>query len=139
MARRINGWLAHLFAGLVAVQIFAAGYGAFLTQDNEKFDEDNFGLHAAVGSLIGLVAIVMLILMAVDRRADRVRGLTLILVGVTLLQFVLAAIGSDVAVIGGLHALNALAVAAVAALLVKATHERPVDEHRPPPPEESTI
>jgi heme A synthase len=139
MARKINGWLAHLFAGLVALQIFAAGYGAFLTQDNEKFNEDNFGLHAVVGSLIGLVAIIMLILVLVDRRPDRVRRLTLMLFGVTLLQFVLAIIGSDVAVIGGLHALNALAVAAIAALLVKATREPSVDDHRPPPPVGSTI
>jgi hypothetical protein len=124
MVRTVHGWLAHLFAGLVALQVFAAGYGAFTTINNKKFDEDNFGLHGIVGLVIGLVAIILLILVAIDRRPDQVRRLTLILFGVTLLQFVLAAIGSSVALVGGLHAANALAVAFVAYLLVKATREQ---------------
>src|SRR5260221_3898903 len=124
MVRTIHGWLAHLFAGLVALQVFAAGYGASTAISNKKYDENNFGLHGIVGLLIGLVAIILLILVAIDRRPDQVRKLTLILFGVTLLQFVLAAIGSSVAVVGGLHAANALAVAFVAYLLVKATREQ---------------
>jgi hypothetical protein len=67
----------------------------------------------------------MLILIAIDRRPDRIRKLTLILFGVTLLQFVLGIVGTDVPVVGGLHAANALAVAFVAFLLVKATREQP--------------
>ncbi|MDT4894321.1 MAG: hypothetical protein QOE97_3356 [Pseudonocardiales bacterium] len=125
MVRTVHGWLAHLFAGLVALQVFAAGYGAFTTISNEKFDEDNFALHSIVGSLIGLLAIIMLILIAIDRRPDRIRKLTLILFGVTFVQFVLGIAGTDVPVIGGLHAANALAVAFVAFLLVKATREQP--------------
>ncbi len=125
MVRTVHGWLAHLFAGLVALQVFAAGYGAFTTISNEKFDEDNFALHGIVGSLIGLLAIIMLILIGIDHRPDRIRKLTLILFGVTLLQFVLGIAGTDVPVIGGLHAANALAVAFVAFLLVKATREQP--------------
>ena len=111
--------------GLLALQVFGAGYGAFTTINNKKYDEDNFGPHGIVGLVIGLVAIILLILVAIDRRPDRVRKLTLILFGVTLLQFILAAIGSNVAVVGGLHAANALTVAFVAYLLVKATRERP--------------
>ena len=124
MARKIHGWLAHLFAALVALQIFAAGYGAFVTVDDEKFKDSNFDLHVLVGSLMALVAIILLILVAIDRRPDRVRKLTLILFGVMVLQYVLAAIGSSVAIVGGLHALNALAVAFVAYLLVKSTHRQ---------------
>ena len=125
MVRTIHGWLAHLFAALVALQVFAAGLGAFTTIDNKKYSDNDFALHGIVALLIGLVAIILLILIGIDRRADRIRKLTLILFGVTLLQFVLAAIGSSVAVVGGLHAANALAVAAVAYLLVKATREQP--------------
>ncbi len=125
MARTIHGWMAHLFAALVVLQVFAAGYGAFLTQDNKKYSDNNFGLHGLVGLLIGLVAIIMLILIALDRRPDRVRKLTLILFGVTLLQFVLAAVGSNVALVGGLHGANALVIAFVAYLLVKATRQTP--------------
>jgi hypothetical protein len=125
MVRTVHGWLAHLFAGLVALQVFAAGYGAFTTINNEKFSDNNFALHTIVGSLIGLVAIIMLILIAIDRRPDRIRKLTLILFGATLLQFVLGIVGTSVPVIGGLHAANALAVAAIAFLLVKATREQP--------------
>jgi hypothetical protein len=129
MVRTIHGWLAHLFAGLVALQVFAAGYGAFTTINNKKYDENDFGLHGLVGLLIGLVAIILLILIGLDRRADRIRKLTLMLFGVTLLQFVLAAIGSSVAIVGGLHAANALAVAFIAYLLVKATREQSVTAH----------
>ena len=74
---------------------------------------------------MALVAIILLILVAIDRRPDRVRKLTLILFGVMVLQYVLAAIGSSVAIVGGLHALSALAVAFVAYLLVKSTHRQP--------------
>ena len=125
MVRTVHGWLAHLFAGLVALQVFAAGYGAFTTINNEKFSDNNFTLHTIVGSLIGLVAIIMLILIAIDRRPDRIRKLTLILFGATLLQFVLGIVGTSVPVVGGLHAANALAVAFIAFLLVKATREQP--------------
>jgi len=121
MVRTIHGWLAHLFAGLVALQVFAAGYGAFITVDDEQFNDSNFNLHSMVGSLIGALAVILVILVAVDRRPDRVRKLTLILFGATLLQFVLAAIGSSVPAVGGLHAVNALAIAFVAYLLVKST------------------
>jgi hypothetical protein len=119
-ARSLHGGLAHLFAALIVVQFFLAGLGAFTTIHNKKFDDNNFGPHAILGTLMVLIALVILIAALVGRWSPRATQLSGGLFGLMVLQLVLAGIGSDSApFVGGLHAANALLVTGVAYLLVR--------------------
>jgi len=125
-ARSFHGGLAHLFAVLVVLQFFLAGLGAFTTIHNKKFSDNNFGPHAILGTLMVLVALVILVAALVGHWSPRATKLSAGLFGLMVLQLVLAGIGSGSApVVGGLHAANALFVTAVAYLLVRdARHDR---------------
>ena len=93
--------LAFLFLGVAAlVQFFLAGLGAF--------GATSFDAHAAVGSLLTLVALVLVILAAVGRRAALQASVVLLVL--MIIQNVLGAAGDDVGVLGGLHPVNGLLI-----------------------------
>lgn len=102
-------FLVRLIALGVVVQFFLAGLGAF--------GATSFGAHEALGTaLIGLAALALLLALF----ARRFRRHTAVLCGVLLLQGLLGLLGSNVqAWIGGLHAVNALAVLGAAATLAR--------------------
>ncbi len=125
-ARSLHGGLAHLFAGLVVVQFFLAGLGAFTTIHNKKYSDGNFGPHAILGSLMVVLALVILIVAAVGRWSPRAARLSGALFGLMIVQLVLGLIGSGTAPwVGGLHAVNALLITAVAYLLVREARHDP--------------
>ena len=66
-ARSLHGGLAHLFALLIVLQFFLAGLGAFTTIHNKKFDDNNFGPHAILGTLMVVIALVILLVALVGR------------------------------------------------------------------------
>src|SRR5436190_23754268 len=110
--RSIHYWLTHLFVAGVAVQIFLAGYGVFASAEGateHKF-VDNFAAHAAVGWLLGLLGFILLGLALGAGLPAAVRKLNGLLFLLLVLQFVFAGIGPSVALIGGLHALNAVVI-----------------------------
>jgi hypothetical protein len=118
--RRIHGGLAHLFAILLPIQFFLAGLGAFTTIHNKKFSDSNFDAHGALGSLLGLLAILILLLAVAGRWSSWVTKLSATLFVAMLVQTILGVSGAGTApVLGGLHVVNALVVVAVAFLLVK--------------------
>jgi FtsH-binding integral membrane protein len=125
-ARSLHGGLAHLFALLIVVQFFLAGLGAFTTIHNKKFKDSNFDAHAALGSLMVVIALVILIIALVGRWSPRATKLSAALFGLMILQFFLGIIGSGSApLVGGLHAANALLVTGAAFLLVREARHRP--------------
>jgi hypothetical protein len=103
----------------VALQIFFAGYGAFDTADklssegstvNEKSFEDSFGPHIGFGYLIFLGTLVLLLISFGTRDRRRILR-SLGLVGLLILQILLAWTGANVPyVMGGLHPLNAFVI-----------------------------
>jgi hypothetical protein len=112
----------------VIVQVGLAGYGAFHAADvsddkgsiSKNAVSDGFGVHAALGYIIFLAALVLLVLAVLARRGggdpSRVKwagGLVLLII----LQVLLAALGHASAGLGVLHGMNALAVAGVAGSL----------------------
>jgi hypothetical protein len=119
---------ASLISLAVIVQVGLAGYGAFHAVDvsddkgsiGKKSVEDGFGAHAALGYVILLAALVLVILAFVARRhaaeLQRLRWAGIIL-GLLIVQVLLAWLGSAVSGLGVLHAMNALAVAGVAGSL----------------------
>jgi hypothetical protein len=111
----------------IIVQVGLASYGAFNAVD--KADDkgtvgkdavsDGFGAHAGLGYIIFLAALILLILAFVSRRAggpSRVKWSGAIL-GLIVVQILLAWAGAASAWLGVLHGVNALAVAGVAGSL----------------------
>lgn len=127
-ARSLHGGLAHLFALLIVVQFFLAGLGAFTTIHNKKFNDNNFGPHAILGSLMVVIALAILLIALAGRWSRQATKLSAALFGLMIVQFFLGIIGSGSApVVGGLHAANALLVTGVAFLLVREARRTPED------------
>ena len=102
-------WLTLLFFVGVVVQFFLAGLGVFGIDAGTKLDDQSsLDPHRALGSLLIVVAIVLIILVAVARPTRVVAVPYLALLVATILQEVFAAIGGDAG--GGLHGLNACLV-----------------------------
>jgi uncharacterized membrane protein YhaH (DUF805 family) len=119
MASKIYGGLAHLFGGLLVVQFFLAGLGAFTTVHNKKFSDSNFDAHGGLGTLLVVLALVILLVALVVRR-QRAIQLSGALFALMIVQFVLGVAGAGTAAwIGGLHAVNALLILAVTGLMIR--------------------
>jgi hypothetical protein len=80
-------------------------------------DYSNFGesYHSIAGSVIGLLALVFLISSFLTD-VPRGRMLAAIVVGLVVLQFLLAVVSFGVPALGVLHGINGLAIAAVASM-----------------------
>lgn len=127
--RKAFSGLAVVLLLVVVAQFFLAGVGAFDTAPNDE----SFAPHRAVGYLLLLVAIVLTILAAVARMPGRLVGTTGLVAGLMLLQPVIATIAgafddggrSSTAgtIIFGLHAVNALVIAAVLMRVMRQVRE----------------
>jgi Family of unknown function (DUF6220) len=125
--RRLHGGLVHLFAGLIVLQFFLAGLGAFETVHNKKFNDNNFGPHGLLGTLLVLIALVIMLLALIGRWSPTATKLSAALFGLMIVQFILGVSGAGTSpVLGGLHAVNALVIVAVTYLLIKDAR-RPTD------------
>lgn len=110
--------LIHVFLGLVAVQFFLAGLGVFRNnpEPSKKIVESStFDAHRILGDVLTLLALVILVLAFVTRRALR---LSVTLFVLMVIQNLLAGLGEDTPVLGALHGLNALVIVAIGALLL---------------------
>ena len=120
-------WVTIIFLAVI-VQVAFAGFGAFSVAGdvddggsvNDDRFEDVFGLHAGFGYLIGFATIILLVLALVGRLGKRRILQSAALVGLLVLQIVLAEIGFDVAAIGALHPVNALAIFSLSGYLTAA-------------------
>lgn len=109
-------WSA-IVALVVVVQVGLAGYGAFYaankveggTIDEDTFS-DGFGLHAGIGYLVVLAGLVLLVIALLARvgRPGVLRAAGL--VGLLVLQVLLAWFGFEVPAIGFFHPVNALLI-----------------------------
>jgi hypothetical protein len=103
---RAHRVLALLFLAGGVLQFFLAGLGAF--------GASSFDTHAAVGTLLTIVALVVLILAAVGRR--EALQASAVLFALMIVQNILGAAGDDVGVLGGLHPVTGLLILGVAML-----------------------
>jgi uncharacterized membrane protein len=97
-----------------AVLNFAfAGLGAF------KFDAEDsnaFEPHSIVGSLVTVIALVLIILAAIGRK--QALQASIVLFVLMIVQTVLGVAGTDAPAIGALHPLNGLLILAVAGMVI---------------------
>jgi Family of unknown function (DUF6220) len=108
-ARVIYFALAAFYLAGVVVQFFLAGLGAF--------GATSFDPHRGLGFALGIASLVLFVLALVVRLPRLVLLLTAALVGLNVLQSVLANI--DVEEIAALHVVNALAIVYVAQELMQ--------------------
>ena len=100
----IHRALAAAYLALAAVSFFFAGLSSV--------GETTWTAHENVGSLLVVLATVLLVLAIVGRREAREASVWL---GVlTIAQAFLGGLGDDVGVLGGLHALNSVVILVVA-------------------------
>ena len=129
--RKAHSGLVYLFAFLLVIQFFLAGLGAFETVHNKKFNDNNFGPHGILGTLLVLVALIIMILALAGRWSPTATKLSAALFGLMVIQLILGVSGAGSApVLGGLHAVNALVIVAVTYLLVKDARN-PIDTSIP--------
>jgi hypothetical protein len=119
---------ASLVSLAIVIQVGLAGYGAFHAVDvsddkgtiGKDSVSDGFSAHAALGYIILLAALILLALALIGRRGGgrpgRVKWSGIIL-GLIVVQILLAWLGGASAGLGVLHGMNALAVAGVAGSL----------------------
>jgi hypothetical protein len=126
-------WILILLLGYL-VQFFLAGYGAFDTVSavddgtaSEDQVDDAFGPHAALGFFLILGGL-LLFLFSLGARLGRDRVLlSLALPLWTIVQMILAWIGSETAVVGGLHPVNGLLIVGFTAFLAQRSWRRWTD------------
>jgi hypothetical protein len=121
-------WLTSVLFVAIVIQVGLAGYGAFNAihkaenaSVSKKTIEDGFNTHAALGTLIVLVMIVLLIVALAGRLGPAAVKWSGGLVVLGILQMVLGVVSTSVPALGFLHTLNALAIYAAAALLAHRT------------------
>jgi Family of unknown function (DUF6220) len=107
-ARILYFGLAALYLAAVIVQFFLAGLGTF---------GGDFDPHSVLGFIIGIGSLALLVIGLIGRLPRLMLGLTVLLVGLNVLQFVLPNIDTDE--IAALHPVNGVAIVFVAYVLVQ--------------------
>jgi peptidoglycan/LPS O-acetylase OafA/YrhL len=103
------GWLLFLVAGLV--QIFLAGMGVFDLNGQDLDDATSLDPHRTLGFALGGLSLLLLILSVVARVDARTMGISLVVALLAnLAQSILADAGDGTPFLGGLHALDGLAI-----------------------------
>ena len=114
-------WLLLVFLLAGAVQIFLAGLGVFRLQDNgleAPAGDSAFAPHRALGFAMAGIALLILVSALAARVGARAIILSAVLVLLTsIVQSLLAGLGEDTAVYGGLHALDGLLIIGIAGYL----------------------
>jgi hypothetical protein len=133
--RKIFALLAALLMLAVFVQFFLAASGAFSTAPHDE----SFRPHRALGYVVFLLPILMTIVGALARIPGRLIGLAGLVAGLAVVQVVIAVLArafndtGDTSTtasqnIFGLHAINALAILAVAGTLARQARALPGDD-----------
>ena len=111
-------YLTSLLFVAIVVQVGMASYGAFNAIDKADADgsitkkqiENGFDPHGMIGSLVGLIIIITAIWALAARVEPLMKKIALGLVGLGVLQYFFAWLGTRSAPAGFLHGINALAI-----------------------------
>ena len=114
-------WLLLVFLLAGAVQIFLAGLGVFRLHDNgleAAAGDSAFAPHRTLGFTLAGIALLILVCALAARPGARAVTLSAVLALLTsFVQSLLAGLGEDTAVYGGLHALDGLLIIGIAGYL----------------------
>lgn len=139
--RRFFAGLAALQMLAVVAQFFLAASGAFDTAPNDE----SFQAHRMLGAGVVLIAVLVTVVAATARMPGRLIGMSGLVAGLAVVQFVIKAIagaldgtgGSTTAgeLVFGLHAVNGLAIVAVTGRIIRQARQlaRPATTARQAP------
>ena len=125
--RRVYAVLAGLLMLAVVAQFYFAAVGAF----DRPQDDKSFTLHSMTGmAIIPVLALLATVAAAVSRAPGRTIGMTLLPVGLVVVQVLIVSMGKafndsgdNTTPVGlailGLHAINGLAIMAVAGIILR--------------------
>ncbi|MBO0871189.1 MAG: hypothetical protein J2P15_21765 [Micromonosporaceae bacterium] len=110
----------------VLVQFYFAGVGAFARPQDDK----SFALHDLNGTIVSILALVLIIVAALARAPGRLIGFSALPLGLVVVQVLLILLGRALNSTGdnttpgglailGLHAVNGLAIMAVVGILMR--------------------
>jgi hypothetical protein len=115
--RKVFAWSAALLVVVIVVQFFLAASAAFDTAPKDE----SFQSHRALGYGIVVIALLVTVLAAVARVPGRLVGMTGLIAGLAVVQGLIRALAGAFGETGragplvfGLHAVNALAIMALA-------------------------
>jgi heme/copper-type cytochrome/quinol oxidase subunit 1 len=127
---RAYAYVASLFMIGVLVQFFLAGLGVFGVDGKVK-DASGLDPHRALGSILGGVALIMLILALLARESGRTMLWTFVLALLTAVgQPALAGAGEDHHWVGGLHAFDGVLILGLGGWLTAMAHRREAARRR---------
>lgn len=113
VAGRLYGWVAWAFVASVVIQVFLAGLALF----DAGF---GFALHVEFGyTVIGIVALVVLLSAVIGGLPRRTIGLSLLLLVLYIVQTMLPTMRASYPVIAALHPVNALVLLALGVYLAR--------------------
>ena len=112
-ARLLLFGLSAIYLVGVVVQFFLAGLGVFGSGD--------FDPHQVLGLALAVTSLILLVLAFVGRVSHELMGLAAVLLVLNVAQMFLARI--DIDAVAALHVVNALVIAAAAALLVNRSRQ----------------
>lgn len=139
--RKFFAGLATLQMLAVVAQFFLAASGAFDTAPKDQ----SFQAHRMLGPVVVLIAVLVTIVAAITRMPGRLIGMSGLVAGLAVVQFVIKAIataldgtgGSTIAgeFVFGLHAVNGLAIVAVTGMIIRQARQlsRPATPTRQAP------
>ena len=108
---RVYCYGSELFFAAVLVQVFLAGVGVFGDHASKVANASSFDPHRGLGTILGLVSVLLFVLALLARRS-RSAVITALVVGVLTMaaQPALAGGGDSNKWVGGLHALDGMAI-----------------------------
>jgi Mn2+/Fe2+ NRAMP family transporter len=125
------GYLMGAFVVAVLVQVFLAGVGVFGDHSAKVANASSFDPHRALGTVLGLVA-VLLFLIALCARASRATVIGALALALLTLaaQPALANAGDSNKWVGGFHALDGMLILVISVWLAGAAHRREAARRR---------
>lgn len=111
-------YAVYLYAFGLACAFFYAGAGVFGVE-GPVADASTLDAHRTAGSIVQLLALVLLITAVITKPAGRAILLSAIVFVLSVLQMLWAGLGVDHRYLGGLHTLGALALAVLVTVLMR--------------------
>ena len=115
--------LAWLFVAGVVVQFFLAGLGVFGATNSPKHDHlyesSKFDPHSAWGTLLQLLALLLVVAVLLWRPNNQTIGLTVLLLGLMILQSILVHASESAHWLQALHPVNGLAILGLSFMLAR--------------------
>jgi Mn2+/Fe2+ NRAMP family transporter len=128
---QVYAYLSGLFVLAILVQVFLAGVGVFGDHAAKVANASSFDPHRALGTVLGIVAVVLFLVALAARESRRtVVGALLLAVLTLAAQPALANSGDSNKWVGGFHAFDGMLILLISLWLAGTSHRREAQRRR---------